>query len=98
MNVSTIRREVENMYRYIGYTGGMTGIGMFFVVVAVVLLVVILSVVLYKVLANKSSKNEKHEVPTKEEDIAIELLRQEYAKGSINEEEYVKRKTFLINN
>jgi len=33
------------MYRYIGYTGGMTGIGMFFVVVAVVLLVVILSVV-----------------------------------------------------
>jgi len=89
---------VENMYRYIGYTGSMTGIGMFFVVFAAVLLIVILSVILYKLLANKSIKHEKQEVLKKEEDTAIDLLRQEYAKGSINEEEYVKRKTFLINN
>jgi len=86
------------MYRYIGYTGSMTGIGMFFVVVAAVLLIVILSVILYKVLANKSIKHEKQEVLKKEEDTAIDLLRQEYAKGTINEEEYVKRKTFLLNN
>ena len=74
--------------RFGGY--GMHGYGMGFMGIFWILLLILFVLVIWKLFSNSQKTN-----PTSNEDTALELLKKEFAKGNITEEEFERKKRLL---
>lgn len=76
---------------YQGFGGyGMHGYGMGFMGIFWILLLILFVLVIWKLFSNSQKTN-----PTSNEDTALELLKKEFAKGNITEEEFERKKRLL---